>query len=160
MQHGEVCTVDASIPWTARALWHLESGHYFISPLHQTGILTLFQDCLRRVFPIFDTGRGVSGQLVEVFRHVLSGLSKCPRSRLRTFGADGGTVGGSAYDRVLVFFARICGAEHVDIPVSHGGRREEVLKIYAQDRIQLLHLRALLVLRLRFLQGFFELFTS
>ena len=28
--------------------WHLESGHYFISPLYQTDTWSLFQDCVMR----------------------------------------------------------------------------------------------------------------
>ena len=35
--------------------------------------------------------------------------------------ADGGTVGGSVHDRICVFFACACGAEHVDIPVPRRG---------------------------------------
>ena len=54
--------------------------------------------------------------------------------------ADGGTVGGSAVDRICFFFARACGAERGHSSSSRSwrsGLSGEVFKVYAQDRIQL-----------------------
>ena len=62
-----------------------------------------------------------------------SRLSKCPRSPLPVIsqapcafrGADGGTVGGSADDRIPLFVARLV-EQNVDISVPHGRGRGRV----------------------------------
>ena len=56
--HGEVCTVDASTAWIAR----VQAGHYFCEPLVSDRHVSLFQYCMRRVFPVFHTGWGVTAQ--------------------------------------------------------------------------------------------------
>ena len=81
-----------------------------------------------------------------------------------SFGAaDGGTVGGSVYDRILLLIARACGAErrHSSSSWSWGsGRWEEVFNVYAQDRFLLLHPLTHLVLRMEVFIGFFTLFPK
>ena len=58
--------------------------------------------------------------------------------RRRSFGADGGTVGGSAYDRILIFFAWACGTERLQSSSSwssRSGRRGRSSRLHSGSEL-------------------------
>ena len=139
LRHGEVCTVDASTAWIAEVMLYL------------TGTLTLSQDCLRRVFPVFDTGGEVAGvagsldfqvtcdQLVSVT--VVAPPCLCGHTH-RTSRHASETTNNKAQTGVRYCFSRVnCSlSQVVDMSLRQGWRSVElpmkVLKIFSQSRIQ------------------------